>query len=137
MYKSENEIDSFIALKISKNIDVIKEDLSGKTFNLVIEQQKLNNVNNILLKKNPVQLIKIDLQEIITCIRFINSLLLKSFDSLKDDAVSKLQNHINSNFTNLENAENWSKQRIICANLSQLPLLIKAVRGTCYHLHRN
>ncbi len=108
--KTENEIESFIDLRVLKNIDVIKKEFTDKMGELVTEQQKLDNVNNILSKKNPVQLRKIDLQEIITCIKFINSLLLKSFDSLKEDAVSKLQNHINSNFTNLENAESWIKQ---------------------------
>lgn len=82
------------------------------------KKKKLGNVNSILNKKEPSKLNKSNLKDFLVCFKYINSILVKSFKSLKEDAVQKLQNHIQSNFKNIGDAENWIKQGLDISNFN-------------------
>ncbi|MGD9488165.1 MAG: AAA family ATPase [Calditrichaceae bacterium] len=116
--ETEDKINSFISLKVTEDVGALKNTLKEKTAILVSEEKKLGNVNSILNKNEPIKFNKSNLKEFLACIRYINSILIKSFESLKEEAVLKLQNHIHSNFKNIEDAEFWIKQGLDISNFN-------------------
>ncbi|RLD60107.1 MAG: hypothetical protein DRJ01_10225, partial [Bacteroidetes bacterium] len=110
--KSEQEINDFVNLNITENINDLKEKFSKKNAELIKEQENLKNVEQILSKKDLPDFKENKLKSIVTCVRFINSILLKSFNSIKNDVISKMSNHIQLNFNNFDAAEKWIKEGV-------------------------
>ncbi len=104
---SPQEIDNFINLQVTESKVILKEELSEKNVILVKEKDNLKNAEKILLKKELPDLRKANYKNVLTCVRYINSILLQSFDSIKDDVLEKLNKHIQQNFTNSDLSEKW------------------------------
>jgi len=120
---SPQEIDNFINLQVTESKVILREKFTEKNAILVKNKENLKNAEQILLKKELSDFSKSNYKNLYTCIRYINSILLQSFDSIKDAVLEKFNKHIQQNFTNSDLSEKWiddglkiSKHKEIDAN---------------------
>jgi wobble nucleotide-excising tRNase len=111
--KSKEEIDRFIGFTIQgldkEEIDI---ELSKKKIKKKDEGIRLKEPQNIL------QLHDIDSYEapeinVLDYFSNINSFLQKDYSSIKEEALTKINSHIETNFSEVNGSENWIKQGLV------------------------
>lgn len=111
--KTEEEINKFIYFSIQgldkEEIDI---DLSKNKVEKTDEETRLKEPQNIL------QLQDIDSYEIpeinvLSYFSDINIFFQKDYSSIKEDSLIKINNHIETNFSEVNGAENWIKQGLV------------------------
>jgi wobble nucleotide-excising tRNase len=107
--KQEQELVSFIAIDITPlNLEELKVESGRKQVELNTEKARLLKPQLILSKPNP-KLITIPTYTAVENIKGINQLLGSSFESISDEALAKVGDHISANFSNDDIAEDWLK----------------------------
>ncbi|MEE9363097.1 MAG: AAA family ATPase [Cellulophaga sp.] len=111
--KSEEEIDNFIDFSIQgldkEEIDI---ELSKKKIKKKDEEIRLKEPQNIL------QLHYIDSYDVpeINVLDYfsnINAFFQKDYSSIKEEALTKINSHIETNFSEVNGSENWIKQGLV------------------------
>jgi len=100
----------FLKFDISNlKIEDIKTKLLELTNNKNIEENRLKEPAKILsiLDISEVRLLNLDLQ---TILNSTNSILKKDYSDIKDEFLTQLENHIDDNFKQKTEAEDWIKQ---------------------------
>ncbi|MBI1931193.1 MAG: AAA family ATPase [Ignavibacteriales bacterium] len=115
--KSEIEIEKFIDLDITENINELRNVISKKESELFDEKKKLDNSSQIISKEELPEFERSNITELIKCIRFLNTLLLWNFESIKESSLLKLNEHIEINFSNKEEAETWLEKGLKISNI--------------------
>lgn len=107
--KNNQEINDFINLDISGfNLEALKTEFSTKQLELAKEKEQLKAPEKILVQPIPCP-IDIPSYNLLETIGLINDLLKSDFKNISDEALIKVNAHIESNFKNKEIAENWIK----------------------------
>lgn len=115
--KSEIEIEKFIDLDITEDIKELRTLISEKESELFDEKKKLDNSSQIISMEELPEFERSNITELIKCIRSLNTLLLRNFESIKESALLKLNEHIEINFSNKEEAETWLEKGLNISNI--------------------
>ena len=110
--KAEDDKNKFLEFSIENlNIEDIKKSLSEKKKEIENTQKILEEPQRILKLEEPKKYEPLENKFIIT-LDLINTLLEKNYCNIKDDALKKLQLHLDSHFIKKDEAENWLRQGI-------------------------
>jgi len=110
--KSTKEIDDFIDYSIEKfDFGDIKEQLIEKETELQEEEKRLKNPQKIIEMSQPNEL-EIKEIDIIGNIKKINIVLEKNYSNIKDETLRKFNEHVNTNFLDSNNAEQWIRKGV-------------------------
>lgn len=103
------EINSFIEMPIDSLVKTIMEkDLYEKKNSLKIEKERLIEPSKILNLPEPNKL-EIPENIILEKLNSLNNLFMEDYSSIKEDSIRKLEQHLSSNFSEKNGAENWVK----------------------------
>ena len=108
--KPEGEHQLFLSIDPNSiNVEQSKQEMTDLEQRLRQEQQRLQRPSEILSIEDYPQFNAptIDLQNLITR---INALLGREYNEISSDALARLQSHIENNFEQAENAEQWIKE---------------------------
>lgn len=108
--KPEEEHQSFLTFDPNSiNLEQLKQELTDLEQRLRQEQQRLQRPSEILSIEDYPQLIAptIDLQSLLYR---TNTLLGREYNEISSAALARLQSHIENNFEQIENAEQWIKE---------------------------
>ena len=107
---NEDEINKFIEHPIDLlNEGQIENEIIELKIKLAKEQSRLNAPQIILNKPDIPTVDPINI-ELMSLVNEVNELLGKDYRSINDDALKLLESHIQNNFDNKNNAENWIKE---------------------------
>ena len=108
--KSTKEIDDFIDYSVEEfDFEDIKKQLIEKETELQEEEKRLSNPQKIIDMPQPNEL-EIKKIDILDNIKKINFVLGKDYSNIKDETLKKLNNHINTNFSDSSGAEQWIRK---------------------------
>jgi len=114
--KLDYEIESFFNLIVIESIESLKEDYANKNTELLKERENQKNKDQILSKAELSIFKDSNIKNILICIRYVNKVLLTSFQSIKEQAIVKLNSHIRSCFDDTEKAEKWIREGLEISN---------------------
>lgn len=107
--KNEAEIENFLKFEIKElNKDKIDSDLLSLKKQKQDEENRLKEPQKILNLENVSQ-IEIHEWKILDYFQALNEFLGKDYSNIKTETLEKLNEHINKNFSEIENAERWIK----------------------------
>jgi len=107
--KAEDEIKSFLEFSIDGlEKDYIENILLKKKIDLQNENDRLKEPQKILELQEPNKF-ELPTFAILDLLNSINTLLQEDYSNIKDDVLSKLNQHLMDNFSVQDNAENWIK----------------------------
>jgi len=110
--KTEDEKNIFLEFSIENlNKEDIERGLLDKQKELRDIEERLKKPETILELKEPKEY-KAPEDQFTTKLDSINQLLEKSYRDIKDEALKRLQQHLESHFTAKEKAENWLREGI-------------------------
>ena len=110
--KSDYDIEQFIKFPIDNlNLEKIKEELTQKISESKKEKDRLKEPQKILTMEDPDSY-NVSEINIISQLDSINNLLQKDYSEIKDDILEKLKQHLESHFSNQDDAENWLRKGI-------------------------
>jgi wobble nucleotide-excising tRNase len=108
--KSTKEIDDFINYLVEEfDFEDIKKQLIDEETKLQEEEKRLKNPQKIIDRPQPNEL-EIKKINILDNIKKINIILEKDYSNIKDETLKKLNEHINKNFLDSNNAEQWIRK---------------------------
>jgi wobble nucleotide-excising tRNase len=108
--KPTKEIDDFINYSVKEfDFEDIKKQLIEKETELQEEEKRLSNPQKIIDMPQPNEL-EIKKIDILDNIKKINFVLGKDYSNIKDETLKKLNEHINTNFLDSNNAEQWIRK---------------------------
>ena len=108
--KPTKEIDDFINYSVKEfDFEDIKKQLIEKETELQEEEKRLSNPQKIIDMPQPNEL-EIKKIDILDNIKKINFVLGKDYSNIKDETLKKLNEHINANFLDSNNAEQWIRK---------------------------
>ena len=108
--KPTKEIDDFINYSVEEfDFEDIKKQLIEKETELQEEEKRLSNPQKIIDMPQPNEL-EIKKIDILDNIKKINFVLGKDYSNIKDETLKKLNEHINTNFLDSNNAEQWIRK---------------------------
>lgn len=109
-HKNNQEVNDFINLDITSfNLEELKTEYSTKQLVINKEKEQLKAPEKIIEQASPNQVQVPEYDLLLKTINIINSLLNSDFKNISDEALKKVNAHIESNFKNEEIAENWIK----------------------------
>lgn len=114
---NENEIKIFLEFNHSElDREKIERSLIEKKSFLQKEQDRLKEPTKITNLDEP-DLFSYSKLNYIESIKIINDLLKKNYDSIKEESIKKLNEHIRNNFSYQDNSKNWIQQGLdYCKN---------------------
>lgn len=108
--KLKKEIDDFINYSLEEfNFEDIKKQLIEKETELQEEEKRLSNPQKIIDMPQPNEL-EIKKIDILDNIKKINIALQKNYSNIKGETLKKFNEHINTNFLDSNNAEQWIRK---------------------------
>lgn len=108
--KTDDELKKFLQFSLRGLNEVsIDRDLLLKKVDLQKEQELIKEPQKVLGLQEPDEY-AVPKIEIIAVIDLINSLLQEDYLDIKDKVLQKFESHLRSNFSNLDDAENWLKE---------------------------
>ena len=115
--KTDEEIKNFIDFSVDvSRKDEIEAQLIDKQRDLHRQKELIKEPTKILNLQEP-EVFNEPVINIIELLRKINFLLQKNYLDIKDELLTKLEQHINTNFANIDNAEDWIKEGMkFCKN---------------------
>jgi len=108
--KSDEEIISFINLKVEESSDEIKSNLFNLRNKLKNYEENQKNINNIISMKEPIELEVESFEDFRNSITLVNETLYKGYDLFDEVAASRIDEHINCIGYESIQVKDWIKQ---------------------------